>query len=113
MRFAPKRCVACSVLVCALFRFLVRLAPFYAPIYRDPNGVTKLEALRSIIRVSESAPFEFAISNNSFNEVRAKGDARYLQRAYDVLDHWLACLENIEEPTGSSSLLTINSNAYD
>jgi hypothetical protein len=82
-------------------------------IYRDQNGITKLEALRSIMRVSERAPFEFALSNNSLNEVRAKGDACYLQWAYDVLDHWLACLENIGEVTGNvKSLTTINSNAY-
>ena len=30
MRLAPKRCAACPVLVCALLRFPVRLAPFYA-----------------------------------------------------------------------------------
>lgn len=62
------------------------------PIHHDPHGVAKLEALRNIVQVTKRAPFEFALSNNSFAEVQAKGDFRYLQWAYDVLDHWLACL---------------------
>jgi hypothetical protein len=57
------------------------------PIHRDPRGIAKLEALRNIMQVAKRAPFEFALSNNSFAEVQAKGDSRYLQWAYDVLDH--------------------------
>jgi hypothetical protein len=83
------------------------------PIYCDPNGIAKLEALRLIMHIAERAPFEFAISSNSFIEVRGKGDSRYLQWAYDVLDHWQACLEDAGEPTENSMALTaINSNAY-
>lgn len=83
-------------------------------IHRDPKGTLKLEALRLIMQVAERAPFEFALSANSFVEVRRKGDSRYLQWAYDVLDHWLSCLDESEELCGSSTALTaINSNSYD
>lgn len=62
-------------------------------IRRDPTGVSKLIALRYIMQVAERAPFEFALSDNSLLEVTRRGDARYLQWAYDVLDHWRACIE--------------------
>ena len=83
------------------------------PIHRDGNGIAKLEALCRIMQVAERAPFEFALSRNSFAEIHAKGDARYLQWAYDVLDHWLACLEESGEPCGDQAALdAIDSNAY-
>src|SRR5689334_11787765 len=62
-------------------------------LHKNPLGVKNLEALRSIMQVAQRAPFEFALSHNSFEEVRAKGDSRYLQWAFDVLDHWETCLE--------------------
>jgi hypothetical protein len=71
-------------------------------IHRDPKGVDKLMALRCIMKVAERAPFQFALSHNSFLEVTRRADARYLQWAYDVLDHWLACLE--ETPTPSPAV---------
>lgn len=82
-------------------------------IHRDPRGIAKLEALRFIIQVAERAPFEFALSSNSFVEVHGKGDSRYLQWAYDVLDHWLTCLEESGEPHGNpAALAAIDSNSY-
>src|SRR5271157_5915745 len=56
-------------------------------IYRDPKGVAKLENLRWIMQVAERAPFQFALSRNSFIEVQRRGDTDYLKWAYDVLDH--------------------------
>ncbi len=53
------------------------------PIYRDPKGIAKLETLRHIMQISERAPFQFALSRNSFVEVQAKRDTQYLQWAYD------------------------------
>ncbi len=82
-------------------------------IQHDPKGAAKLEALRLIMQVAERAPFEFALSANSFVEVNGKGDCRYVQWAYDVLDHWLACLEESGEPCGNpAALVAINSNSY-
>jgi hypothetical protein len=63
-------------------------------IRRVPNGLENLEALRSIFIVNNRAQFEFALSENSFIEVRDRGDYSYLQWAYDVLDHWQACLDS-------------------
>lgn len=83
-----------------------------APIHRDPKGVAKLDALRLIMQIAERAPFEFALSRNSFVEVQAKGDSRYLQWAYDVLDHWLVCLEESGEPRGNrAALMAIDSSS--
>lgn len=83
-------------------------------ILQDPKGAAKLDALRFIMQVAERAPFEFALSANSFVEVQRKGDSSYLQWAYDVLDHWLACLEESKKPCGDSkALAAIESHAYD
>ena len=82
-------------------------------VHHDPMGVDKLEALRLIMQVDERAPFEFALSSNSFVEVQRKRDSRYLQWAYDVLDHWLACLEESGEPYGNrEALAAIHSSSY-
>ncbi len=80
-------------------------------IHGDPKGMAKLEALRFIMQVAERAPFQFALSENSFVEVQQRGDSEYLRWAYDVLDHWLACLEASEEPHGRSRAL-VPCNAY-
>lgn len=61
-------------------------------IYRDPAGVKKLEDLRTIMEIAQRAPFQFALSNNSFAEVNDARDSSYLRWAYDVLDHWNICL---------------------
>jgi hypothetical protein len=83
------------------------------PIYRDPKGIAKLEALRHIIQVSERAPFQFALSRNSFVEVQAKRDTQYLQLAYDVYDYWLNCLEESGEPcVDQTKLFAIDSTSY-
>jgi len=82
-------------------------------INRDPKGAVKLEALRFILQVAERAPFKFALSKNSFVEVGRRNNAGYLQWAYDVLDHWLACLEESEKPRGDCRALSaINSSVF-
>jgi hypothetical protein len=60
--------------------------------------------LRNIFFVNQRAGFEFALSENSLLEVSGKRDAWYLQWAYDVLDHWLACLEEAEDLPDKSGL---------
>jgi hypothetical protein len=67
----------------------------------------KLEALRNIMAIAERAPFQFALSANSFNEVQRKDDGQYLQWAFDVLDHWLACLAESEEQPDRSEVANI------
>jgi hypothetical protein len=67
-------------------------------IHRDPHGLEKLVDLRSIVQVGYRAPFEFALSDNSFHEVHGSGDLAYLQWALDFLDHWNACLAESPDP---------------
>ena len=53
------------------------------------------------------------LSENSFREVEARNDAQYLQWAYDVLDHWLTCLEESSQPLGSPEVAALlDSRAY-
>jgi hypothetical protein len=66
-------------------------------IWSVPNGFDNLQSLRNIFIVQTRAPFEFALSQNSLAEARAKRDRKYLQWAYDVLDHWQACLESYDD----------------
>lgn len=67
--------------------------PDSAKVLNDRFGLVKLEALRAIMFVNQRAGFEFALSERSLDEVRDSGDPKYLQWAYDVLDHWQACVE--------------------
>jgi hypothetical protein len=61
-------------------------------VYRIPDGFKELDALRAIFFVNRRGVFEFALSENSFNEVSAKNDHTYIRWAYDVLGHWESCL---------------------
>ena len=72
-------------------------------VLRDSFGLQKLEALSAIMKVGERAPFEFALSQNSFREVGAASDRAYLQWAYAVLDHWRSCLEESGVPADSKA----------
>lgn len=65
--------------------------------YHIPEHFAEIDALRFIFFVNERAGFEFALSGNSLREVAGSRDPRYLQWAYDVLDHWEACLEGYDE----------------
>lgn len=53
----------------------------------------RVDALRWIMQIDQRASFEFALSETSFEEVDRKADRGYLQWAFDVLDHWISCLE--------------------
>jgi hypothetical protein len=77
-----------------------------ASIHRVPGGYQELDALRSIFLVNGRALFEFALSEHSLSEVAARRDSRFLQWAYDVMDHWEACLfEYGEAFTGEGHIL--------
>jgi hypothetical protein len=68
-----------------------------------PEGIANLEALRRIFLVGQRAPFEFALSPNSLSEVADKRDSRYLQWAFDVLNHWQASIDASGLPSPPSS----------
>lgn len=74
-------------------------------VYRDHAGMRKLEALRFIMQIGYRAPFEFALSSNSFVEVQRARDSSYLHWAYDVLDHWNTCLAEAGPPATNPVLL--------
>ena len=59
----------------------------------------EIEALQKIFFVNQRAPFEFALSRNSFSEVVERGDHRYFQWVCDVGDYW----ETILDSYGTSS----------
>jgi hypothetical protein len=65
------------------------------------DGPATIDALRRIFFVNQRALWQFALSDNSLREVGAKGDERYLQWAYDVLDHWRICLEESGPPSST------------
>jgi hypothetical protein len=82
-------------------------------ILRDPAGADKLEALRCIMEVGQRAQFEFALSDNSFTEVRARGDARYLLWAYDVLAYCEECLASApSRAVNPNAVAAIDTSSY-
>jgi len=66
-------------------------------LYRVTGGYEEVDALRAICSVGQRAMFEFALSDNSFEEVAAKGDPSYLQWAYEMLGYWQGCLSAYNE----------------
>lgn len=83
-------------------------------IHRDPRGAAKLKSLRLIMRISERAPFQFALSRNSFVEIRRKRDYKYLQWAYEVQDYWRVCFEESSVYRVNQAAITaIESKSFD
>ena len=56
-----------------------------------------IKALRNIFSLNFRASFEFALSENSIKEISDKNDRSYLQWGFDVLDHWMSCIETYEK----------------
>ncbi len=61
--------------------------------------------------MNQRANFEFALSDNSLAEVSDKGDPLYLTWAYDVLDHWLTCIEEVGGLTPANEVLLAKLNS--
>lgn len=89
--------------------------PESSKVLRDRFGLDKLVALRAIMFVNERAGFEFALSERSLNEVLDSGDRRYLQWAYDVLDHWQACIEDAGglEPADEALIAKVRGGSFE
>ena len=64
----------------------------YEPCGRSGADEADVLALRGLMLFTQRGRFEFALSANSLREVEDARDGRYLQWAYDVLDHWEACI---------------------
>lgn len=62
-------------------------------IYRMPEGIAKVEALRDIFLVNERAQFEWIVSQASMEEASDKQDAGHLQWLWDIADHSAVCLD--------------------
>jgi hypothetical protein len=65
-------------------------------ILRTPNGLRNLNALRDIMIIAQRANFEFALSENSLNEVVEKVDFSYMRWAHEMLDYWIDCIKSYE-----------------
>lgn len=61
-------------------------------IYKMSKGFEAIEALRKIFFVNQRAMWQFALSENSFSEIKGRNDNNYLSYFYDVLDHCQICL---------------------
>ena len=71
--------------------------------YISEEDAENIKALRNIFSLNFRTNFEFALSNNSIREVSDKHDGVYLQWAYDVLDHWMSCIEAYENSDAFSN----------
>lgn len=60
------------------------------------NQYDNIIALKNIFSINFRASFEFALSENSIREISDKKDKTYLQWCYDLLDHWMSCIESYE-----------------
>jgi hypothetical protein len=66
-----------------------------------PEGIENLEALRSIVRLTQRVGIEFSLSANSLSEVLDKKDISYLHWALEMLEYWEGCLA-LHYPPGVS-----------
>jgi hypothetical protein len=74
------------------------------PIYRIPDGIANLEALREIFLINERALFEWIVSAASMKEAHDKRDPSHMQWLWDIADHTEVCLED-DGPTEASAVL--------
>jgi hypothetical protein len=72
------------------------------------SGPAKLETFRYIMQLAERATFQFAYQKNSLLHLERRGNARYLEWAYNVLDHWYACL-TATDPAPAATAAEIDS----
>lgn len=83
------------------------------PINQSDNVI----ALKNIFSINFRASFEFALSENSIIEISDKKDTSYLQWGYDVLDHWMNCIDSFKNSDafsgeGIQKLQQINDNQF-
>lgn len=74
-------------------------------IYRMPDGIANIDALRDIFLVNERAQFEWIVSRGSMREADDKGDPGHMQWLRDIADHSETCLEG-DGPTAESEALS-------
>jgi hypothetical protein len=78
--------------------------PISNRIYRVPDGIANVEALRNIFLVNERAQFEWIISQASMREARDKSDPGHIQWFWDIADHSTACLERSGQTSENTAL---------
>lgn len=69
------------------------LIPATDRIYRVPDGIENIDALRNIFLINERASFDWIVSHASLQEAFDKGDPGYMQWLWDIADHSAVCLE--------------------
>lgn len=75
-------------------------------IFRIPEGMEKVDALRQIMLVGERALFEWIISSGSLEEASGKGDSGHMSWIGDVACHSAACLAGESSTAESGALAT-------
>lgn len=66
-------------------------------ISKDDRLYSEIEALAQIFGVNTRTPFEFAVSDNTFLEVKDKRDSRFNHWFYDVLDYWQIVMSEYQD----------------
>ena len=61
-------------------------------IFRVPEGIEKVRALREIFLINERAHFEWIVSHASMMEADGKGDRGHLHWVWDIAHHSAVCL---------------------
>lgn len=62
-------------------------------IYRVPDGIANVEALRDIFLINERAQFEWIVSSASMREAHDKRDLAHMRWLWDIADHSEICLD--------------------
>ncbi len=63
-------------------------------LWRIPDAVSNVAALRELFRVTERAAFEWIVSRGSADEAVAKRDSGHSRWLYDIAHHSEVCLES-------------------
>lgn len=85
-------CTAQTLRDYGAFIFEGEAIPASDRLFRVPEGIEKVEALRNIFQITERAQFEWIVSHASMVEANDKDDPGHLRWVYDIAQHSAVCL---------------------